>query len=154
MSIASVFSLEELLKDHKDILLVPIDELALTIRTGNCLATENIKYVGDLVQRTETELLRIPNFGKKSLDEVKETLATYNLSLGTEVASWPPTELKSSLLDEDVSRTVRHSLNYALRVAANKVHENCSSNTPEKAQLYVNLVADIVCLLNDKDLER
>lgn len=149
-----VFPLEELLDKYKDILLVPVDEVAFTIRTSNCLATENIKYIGDLVQRTETELRKIPNFGKKSLDEVKEVLASYNLSLGMEVAEWPPVGMELTYMTNEVAQSVKHSLNYAIRVAANKVHENCSSNTPEKAQAYVNLVADILCLLSDKDLKR
>lgn len=147
-----IIPLESLLDQYKDILLAPVDALAFTIRTTNCLATENIKYVADLVQRNERELLRIPNFGKKSLDETKEVLASYNLSLGTELAAWPPHELGVPQVSKDVKQTVMHSLNYALRVAADKAHANCVNNDPEKAQAFVNIVADILNLLGEKKL--
>lgn len=149
-----IFSLETLLEEYKDILLAPVNALPFTIRTTNCLATENVKYVGDLVQRTESELLQISNLGKKSLDEIKETLASYNLSLGTEMAAWPPHEIGVPQVNEGVRQTVMHSLNYALRVAADKAHVNCVSNDPEKAQAFVKIVADILCLLNAKDLKQ
>ena len=72
------------------ILLRPVDELELTVRSANCLKAENINYIGDLVQRTEVELLRTPNLGKKSLTEIKEVLESHGLSLGMRVESWPP----------------------------------------------------------------
>lgn len=75
------------------ILMRPIDELELTVRSTNCLKAENIPYIGDLVQRTETELLKTPNLGKKSLTEIKDVLATHNLSLGMVVENWPPAGL-------------------------------------------------------------
>ncbi|RLK51259.1 DNA-directed RNA polymerase subunit alpha [Alkalispirillum mobile] len=75
------------------ILLRPIDELELTVRSANCLKAESIHYVGDLVQRTEVELLKTPNLGKKSLTEIKETLASHGLSLGMRLENWPPAGL-------------------------------------------------------------
>lgn len=72
------------------ILLRPIDDLELTVRSANCLKAEHIQYVGDLVQRTETELLKTPNLGKKSLTEIKTVLASHELSLGTRLENWPP----------------------------------------------------------------
>ncbi len=75
------------------ILLRPIDDLELTVRSANCLKAEHIQYVGDLVQRTETELLKTPNLGKKSLTEIKTVLATHDLSLGTRLENWPPPSL-------------------------------------------------------------
>ena len=75
------------------ILLRPIDDLELTVRSANCLKAEHIQYVGDLVQRTETELLKTPNLGKKSLTEIKTVLATHDLSLGTRLEDWPPPSL-------------------------------------------------------------
>ncbi len=72
------------------ILLRPIDDLELTVRSANCLKAESIHYVGDLVQRTEVELLKTPNLGKKSLTEIKETLAAHGLSLGMRLENWPP----------------------------------------------------------------
>jgi len=71
-------------------LLRPVDELELTVRSANCLKAENINYIGDLVQRTEVELLRTPNLGKKSLTEIKEVLESHGLSLGMRVEGWPP----------------------------------------------------------------
>lgn len=72
------------------ILTRPVDELELTVRSANCLKAENINYIGDLVQRTEVELLRTPNLGKKSLTEIKEVLESHGLSLGMRVEGWPP----------------------------------------------------------------
>jgi DNA-directed RNA polymerase subunit alpha len=76
------------------ILLRPVDELELTVRSANCLKAENIHYIGDLVQRTEVELLRTPNLGKKSLTEIKEVLESHGLSLGMRLENWPPAGLK------------------------------------------------------------
>jgi DNA-directed RNA polymerase subunit alpha len=77
------------------ILLRPVDELELTVRSANCLKAENINYIGDLVQRTEVELLRTPNLGKKSLTEIKEVLEAHGLALGMRLENWPPPGLRS-----------------------------------------------------------
>ena len=76
------------------ILLRPVDELELTVRSANCLKAENIMYIGDLVQRTEVELLRTPNLGKKSLTEIKEVLEGHGLGLGMRLDNWPPPSLR------------------------------------------------------------
>jgi DNA-directed RNA polymerase subunit alpha len=76
------------------LLLRPVDELELTVRSANCLKAENIHYIGDLVQRTEVELLRTPNLGKKSLTEIKEVLQGHGLMLGMRLDGWPPTGLR------------------------------------------------------------
>ncbi len=76
------------------LLLRPVDDLELTVRSANCLKAENIFYIGDLVQRTEVELLKTPNLGKKSLTEIKDILATHQLSLGMKLENWPPASLK------------------------------------------------------------
>ena len=86
------------------ILLRPVDELELTVRSANCLKAENIHYIGDLVQRTEVELLRTPNLGKKSLTEIKEVLESHGLSLGMRLDNWPPVSLKR---DDDRDRDLR-----------------------------------------------
>src|SRR5881296_1730259 len=75
------------------ILLRPVDDLELTVRSANCLKGENIYYIGDLIQRTETELLKTPNLGRKSLNEIKEVLASRGLSLGMKLENWPPANL-------------------------------------------------------------
>ena len=75
------------------ILLQPVDDLELTVRSANCLKAENIYYIGDLIQRTETELLKTPNLGRKSLNEIKEVLASRGLTLGMKLESWPPAGL-------------------------------------------------------------
>jgi DNA-directed RNA polymerase subunit alpha len=77
-------------QSYDPILLRPVDELELTVRSANCLKAENIYYIGDLVQRTETELLKTPNLGRKSLNEIKEVLAARGLTLGMRLESWPP----------------------------------------------------------------
>jgi len=76
------------------ILLRPVDELELTVRSANCLKAENIYYIGDLIQRTENELLKTPNLGRKSLNEIKEVLASRGLTLGMRLESWPPAALE------------------------------------------------------------
>jgi DNA-directed RNA polymerase subunit alpha len=80
--------------DIDPILLRPVDELELTVRSANCLKAENIFYIGDLIQRTEVELLRTPNLGKKSLTEIKDVLASHGLSLGLQLENWPPASLR------------------------------------------------------------
>ncbi|SFX69289.1 DNA-directed RNA polymerase subunit alpha [Marinospirillum alkaliphilum] len=77
------------------VLLRPVDDLELTVRSANCLKAENIYYIGDLIQRTEVELLKTPNLGKKSLTEIKDVLAARGLSLGMRLENWPPASLKS-----------------------------------------------------------
>jgi DNA-directed RNA polymerase subunit alpha len=86
---------EERKEEHQfdPVLLRPIDDLELTVRSANCLKAEHIQYVGDLVQRTETELLKTPNLGKKSLTEIKTVLAAHDLALGTRLDNWPPSNL-------------------------------------------------------------
>ncbi|GMR08054.1 MAG: DNA-directed RNA polymerase subunit alpha [Gammaproteobacteria bacterium] len=83
---------------HEDeidpILLRSVDDLELTVRSANCLKAENIYYIGDLIQRTEVELLKTPNLGKKSLTEIKEVLAQRGLSLGMKLDNWPPASLR------------------------------------------------------------
>ncbi len=75
------------------ILLRSVDDLELTVRSANCLKAENIHYIGDLVQKTENELLKTPNLGKKSLTEIKDVLASRSLSLGMKLENWPPANL-------------------------------------------------------------
>ena len=83
----------EVIKEKNDIdpiLLRPVDELELTVRSANCLKAENIYYLGDLIQKNESELLKTPNLGKKSLTEIKDVLASQGLSLGVQLENWPP----------------------------------------------------------------
>ncbi|MCI0401567.1 MAG: DNA-directed RNA polymerase subunit alpha [Gammaproteobacteria bacterium] len=82
------------------ILLRPVDDLELTVRSANCLKAESIYYIGDLIQRTEVELLKTPNLGKKSLTEIKDVLASRGLSLGMRLEKWPP----PGLYDDDNSK--------------------------------------------------
>lgn len=72
----------------------PVDDLELTVRSANCLKAENILYIGDLIQRTENDLLKTPNLGKKSLTEIKNVLASHGLSLGANLENWPPASLR------------------------------------------------------------
>lgn len=78
------------------ILLKPIDELELTVRSANCLKAENIQYIGDLIQRTEVELLKTPNLGKKSLNEIKGVLSEMGLTLGVRLENWPPAAIRTA----------------------------------------------------------
>ena len=81
-------------------LLRKVDELELSVRSANCLKNDNIVYIGDLVQKTEAEMLRTPNFGRKSLNEIKEVLTQMGLHLGMDVANWPPENI------EDLARKI------------------------------------------------
>lgn len=85
---------EEKEEEIDPILLRPVDDLELTVRSANCLKAENIYYIGDLIQRTEVELLKTPNLGKKSLTEIKDILASRGLSLGMKLENWPPASIK------------------------------------------------------------
>ena len=78
------------------VLLRPVDDLELTVRSANCLKAENIYYIGDLIQRHENDLLKAPNLGRKSLNEIKDILATKGLSLGMKVENWPPQGVESN----------------------------------------------------------
>ena len=86
---------EEKEEEIDPILLRPVDDLELTVRSANCLKAENIYFIGDLVQRTEVELLKTPNLGKKSLTEIKDVLASRGLSLGLRLENWPPASLRT-----------------------------------------------------------
>ena len=79
------------------VLLRPVDDLELTVRSANCLKAENIYYIGDLVQRSENELLKTPNLGKKSLTEIKDVLATHSLQLGQKLEDWPPKNMEKRI---------------------------------------------------------
>ncbi len=87
---------EEQVDEVDPILLRPVDDLELTVRSANCLKAENIYYIGDLIQRTEVELLKTPNLGKKSLTEIKDVLASRGLSLGMRLENWPPSGLRGN----------------------------------------------------------
>ena len=89
---------EEEEKEFDPIYLQPVDDLELTVRSANCLKAEQIYYIGDLVQRIESSLLKTPNLGKKSLQEIKDILAQRGLGLGTKLENWPPSSLVSKEL--------------------------------------------------------
>lgn len=78
------------------VLLRPVDDLELTVRSANCLKAEQVYYIGDLVQKTEVELLKTPNLGKKSLTEIKDILASHGLTLGARLENWPPSSIDSA----------------------------------------------------------
>ncbi len=91
---------EDIEKNEIDpVLLRPVDELDLTVRSANCLKAESIFYIGDLIQKTESDLLKTPNLGKKSLTEIKDILATRGLSLGMRLEDWPPPNLHNEESD-------------------------------------------------------
>ena len=76
------------------VLLFEVDELELSVRSANCLKNDNIVYIGDLIQKTEAEMLRTPNFGRKSLNEIKEVLSSMGLRLGMDIPGWPPENIE------------------------------------------------------------
>lgn len=91
---------EDRLEKFNDNLLKSVDELELSVRSANCLANAGIDRIGDLVQRSETEMLKTKNFGRKSLKEIKEILSEMGLSLGMKLDSWPPTKTKAAVISE------------------------------------------------------
>ncbi|MEI8054646.1 MAG: DNA-directed RNA polymerase subunit alpha [bacterium] len=92
---------EEKNDEINPLLMRPVDDLELTVRSANCLKGENIFFIGDLVQRDENSLLRTPNLGKKSLNEIKTILATRSLSLGMKIEGWPPPGLEAPVVEPD-----------------------------------------------------
>ena len=86
---------EHPLEQINEHLLRSVDELELSVRSANCLQAANIQYIGELVQRSEAEMLKTKNFGRKSLKEIKEVLAEMGLSLGMRLESWPPKDIKA-----------------------------------------------------------
>jgi DNA-directed RNA polymerase subunit alpha len=84
-------------EEFNENLLRTVDELELSVRSANCLTNANITYIGELVQKTEAEMLKTKNFGRKSLKEIKEILAEMGLSLGMKLDGWPPRELKERM---------------------------------------------------------
>jgi DNA-directed RNA polymerase subunit alpha len=102
MAFVNLQSIEEAEAESEEaeidpILLRPVDDLELTVRSANCLKAENIYYIGDLIQRTEVELLKTPNLGKKSLTEIKDILASHGLSLGVRLENWPPASIREKV---------------------------------------------------------
>jgi DNA-directed RNA polymerase subunit alpha len=103
LSVFGDFKSREATESEKDktgispLLLRPIDDLELTVRSANCLKAESIYYIGDLVQKTEVELLKTPNLGKKSLTEIKDVLGAKGLALGTKLENWPPAGISSGM---------------------------------------------------------
>ncbi|MDA8390910.1 MAG: DNA-directed RNA polymerase subunit alpha [Gammaproteobacteria bacterium] len=95
---------EEVEPDINPILLRPVDDLELTVRSANCLKAENIFFIGDLVQKSEMELLKTPNLGKKSLTEIKDVLASHELSLDMKLENWPPPSLRNRIPSDSVDR--------------------------------------------------
>ncbi len=119
------------------ILLRPVDELELTVRSANCLKAENIMYIGDLVQRTEVELLRTPNLGKKSLTEIKEVLEGHGLGLGMRLENWPPASLRPEhelAILESGPKTMRH------RKSGRKLGRNSS----HRKAMFRNMATSLV----------
>lgn len=97
---------EEKNDEMNPLLVRPVDDLELTVRSANCLKGENIFFIGDLVQRDESSLLRTPNLGKKSLNEIKTILATRNLSLGMKIEGWPPPGLEAPVIEKSDFDTI------------------------------------------------
>mgnify|MGYP006279493599 CR=1 FL=1 len=142
---------------NTELLLKPVDNLELTVRTYNCLKAESIFTVGELVQRTELELLRMPNFGKKSLSEVKEVLQSYGLKLHMQLDNWPPSVLSRAILEVDPKETdadpkaIRTLLNLVIQRSAEKAYIACNEDQPDIADAYLTLITDAQYLLNEGD---
>ena len=93
-------------EEFDPILLRPVEDLELTVRSANCLKAENIHYIGDLVQRAESDLLKTPNLGKKSLNEIKDILSARGLSLGMHLANWPPSFLRDEKKEKETAQLI------------------------------------------------
>ena len=118
------------------VLLRPVEDLELTVRSANCLKTEHIHYIGDLVQKTESDLLKTPNLGKKSLTEIKEVLSSRDLSLGMHIENWPPTFLRNFIKgDNHVGVEVGENIKEVSQALnEKKIADGSSQNQHESAQ--------------------
>ena len=106
-----------------------MDELELSVRSANCLKNDNIVYIGDLIQKTEAEMLRTPNFGRKSLNEIKEVLSGMGLHLGMDVEDWPPDNIEDLAKKfEDSKRVLR---NPAGKPGGTRKHRNPPPKCPQ-----------------------
>ena len=128
---AELGRLEEVIEEKEEamidpVMMRPVDELELTVRSANCLKAENIHYIGDLVTRMESDLLRTPNLGKKSLNEIKEVLASRGLSLGLVLEHWPPETTKNF--------NMRH------RKSGRKLNRNSSHRTALMRSLAISII--------------
>jgi DNA-directed RNA polymerase subunit alpha len=117
--------------DVDPVLIQSVDDLELTVRSANCLKAENIYYIGDLVQRTEAELLKTPNLGKKSLTEIKDVLSKFKLSLGMKIDSWPPPGLS---LEQSEERAAARRASLAINAAEADKVARAGSAVPEDAE--------------------
>ena len=115
-------------------LLRPVDDLELTVRSANCLKAENVYYIGDLIQRSENELLKTPNLGKKSLTEIKDILGTYGLSLGMKLDNWPP----SNLQDQDQIKKFWGKMRH--KYSGRKLNRTSSHRTA----MFKNMMASLI----------
>jgi DNA-directed RNA polymerase subunit alpha len=97
-----------------DLLRKPVEELELSVRSANCLQAANIRFIGDLVQRSEAEMLKTKNFGRKSLNELKEVLTPLGLHLGMNIEGWPPADLDRRILSKpaDLDESITEELGY------------------------------------------
>lgn len=122
---------------NTEVLRMSVDELELTVRTYNCLKAEEICTVADLVTRTEHELIRVPNLGKKSLEEIKEVLNKYNLRLGMHSLELHP-----------ITGEIHENLRVAMRLAAYRALRSCEEDDPVKALEYSKLVVQMKHILD------
>src|ERR1700756_694871 len=142
------------------ILLRPVDDLELTVRSANCLKAENIYYIGDLIQRTENELLKTPNLGRKSLNEIKEVLAARGLTLGMKLENWPPVGLEKEQGNamrhghglRKLNRTTSHRLAMLRNMSNSLLRHELIRTTLPKAKELRRVVEPLITLSKEPTL--
>lgn len=138
---------EAITSKHPNIFLAPVDTLPTTIRLSNCFKVEGINTIGELVQKTQYEMLRIPNFGKKTLKELEEVLAEIDLKLGMELKDYPPSDLDVIGPHERNVPITRERLIRAMRIASHRLMTACEVDDPVKSLDYAKLVEQLHRLL-------
>ena len=140
---------KNILSKFPNIFLAPIDELELTVRTTNCLRTESLFTIGDVVQKHKHEIFCIPNLGRKSMEELEETLTKLDLKLGMTLKNFPPSDLDVISLDEHAIPITREKLIRAMRIAAHRLVINCEVDDPAKSIDYAKLIEQLHRLLKE-----
>ena len=142
---------QELMSKYPNVLVAPVDELPTTARLSNCLKAESINTIGELVQKTKYEILRIPNVGKKTLKELEELLAELDLRLGMELKNFPPSDLDVISASEHIVPITREKLIKAMRIASHRLLINCEIDDPAKSLDYAKLIEQLHRLLKENE---
>lgn len=140
---------KDILSRYPNIFTAPVDELWLTVRLSHCLKAGGINTIGELVQKQKWELFRIPNLGKKSMEELEKSLAQVDLKFDMKLENWPPSDLDVTSPDEHIVPITREKLIRAMRIASHRLLINCEVDDPVKSLEYGKLIEQLHRLLKE-----